>query len=992
MKRFAAIILIVTLVAVSAGFTAYAADEYVYTYTVSGDEATITGVSEIPEDSAEIVIPSYVSDGTDEYTVTAIKADAFNGNTSLKGELVLPATLKSVGNNAFKGCTGITAVIIEDGAAIKFGTAVFQNSNGIKYVKFPKGTDISGANNIFNGAIKGTGNLIELAEGVTTMPYQAFRQSDGLVSLVMPSTMTDIRLAAFFINQYLEELYVLAEDVNFLSTDSFDAKVNSNTSVGLNPVTGTKGMGSLTTAGSTKIYVANADVKKAFMDKGWPLENRIEVMAHKAAFFYDSYNQPLKVEDEDDDGYITLPEPRGRDGYKFLYWEIGNAKYFPGETYGIKNSIAVTGKWAKDTEAKTVLYKNVSSNQQANEFDSAKVGRIVCTELANKEVKLTFTDASDKAVTKTAVFDSKGKWINFDDATLYKKVVMPDGYDYSKLYILVNAENGFKADIELRDPQVIAMPKIDGVDDVSAFTWTSSNPTVVSVSDGVVTGLASGTATITVSYGDESFSFDAEAFGEMAIYIKNGQEAEYLADKAKVFSAINTAVKNEDSSALKAVFTSTGDASLSYIKDIDTSTLPADDTELTALAERLISYGEFDFSSTDKVSEFIQTLTTEIAVGEVNSLADTVAVENALGINNGYYSLPLENEYYLEHKEDILAKFVNYTAVNVNGLREDFKEAYVMTAVEKAVTDSGYTVLREVVNGCVDEIGYDTEHYEDINTAAFHKQLLKDIKDGKIETVTDLKEYIDKSEGVESSGGSGGGSGGGGGGGSLGGGGSVAPVSPSTGDTTFVTENDYEEMADVELPKDTSSVFADVETDRWSYEAIQYLVAKKIISGYEDGTFKPQSKITRAEFIKLISNTFGFEYAQAEGENVFSDVAAYDWYYKDVITAYNNKIVYGDNGRFNPNEEITRQEMAAMLYRAIVASGVEFETVSGVNITDRSTIADWAYTPVFQLVGMDIISGYEDGTFKPANRATREEVAKLIYGVAVKLENVKEAE
>ena len=170
-------------------------------------------------------------------------------------------------------------------------------------------------------------------------------------------------------------------------------------------------------------------------------------------------------------------------------------------------------------------------------------------------------------------------------------------------------------------------------------------------------------------------------------------------------------------------------------------------------------------------------------------------------------------------------------------------------------------------------------------------------------------------------------------------------------------------------------------------------MAKKIISGYEDGTFKPQNKITRAEFIKLISNTFGFEYEQADAENVFADVDVNAWYYKDLIASYNNKIVYGDNNScFNPNAEITRQEMATILYRAIVAAGVEFETVSAVKLTDSNNIAEWAYTPVFQLVGMNIINGYDDCSFKPANKATREEVAKLIYSVAVKLENVKEAE
>lgn len=120
---------------------------------------------------------------------------------------------------------------------------------------------------------------------------------------------------------------------------------------------------------------------------------------------------------------------------------------------------------------------------------------------------------------------------------------MPSGYDYSELYILTNADSGFKKEMELRSPQVVVMPKIVGETDVSKFTWTSSNPTVVSVSNGVVTGLASGTATITVSYGAVSYTFDVEAAGEMAIAIKNNKQPEYLEDKKLVFNAINTAIK-----------------------------------------------------------------------------------------------------------------------------------------------------------------------------------------------------------------------------------------------------------------------------------------------------------------------------------------------------------------------------------------------------------------------------------------------------------------
>ena len=115
---------------------------------------------------------------------------------------------------------------------------------------------------------------------------------------------------------------------------------------------------------------------------------------------------------------------------------------------------------------------------------------------------------------------------------------------------------------------------------------------------------------------------------------------------------------------------------------------------------------------------------------------------------------------------------------------------------------------------------------------------------------------------------------------------------------------------------------------------------------------------------------------------MFNDVGKDDWYYNSVISAYDKGIVTGDaNGSFNPNTEITRQEMAAIIYRAMVAAEINADTVRSVNLTDKESIDDWAYMPVTQLVNMGIVNGYEDGAFKPFNSATREEAAKLIYEV-----------
>ncbi len=120
-----------------------------------------------------------------------------------------------------------------------------------------------------------------------------------------------------------------------------------------------------------------------------------------------------------------------------------------------------------------------------------------------------------------------------------------------------------------------------------------------------------------------------------------------------------------------------------------------------------------------------------------------------------------------------------------------------------------------------------------------------------------------------------------------------------------------------------NSTFVDVKEDEWFYSYVTDLASKGIIKGYEleDGTFdfKPQNNITRAEFLKLIVECMGYE---ESAHPVFSDVPENEWFYTVVSTAAKNGVIsteeYGEN--LNPNEIITRKEVARLLVKA---TGVE---------------------------------------------------------------------
>lgn len=174
--------------------------------------------------------------------------------------------------------------------------------------------------------------------------------------------------------------------------------------------------------------------------------------------------------------------------------------------------------------------------------------------------------------------------------------------------------------------------------------------------------------------------------------------------------------------------------------------------------------------------------------------------------------------------------------------------------------------------------------------------------------------------------------------------------------------------------------FADLRDAEWAREAIYALSNKEIINGYDDGDFRPNSNITREEFVKIIVcafslNTFG-------SGNSFVDVPQEHWAYNYISSAGRNGIVKGDeNGAFGIGQNITRQDMAVIIYNVLELSGKAEDFEINEEFSDAKSIADYAKKSVNALKAYKISDGYTDGTFMPLNNATRAEAAQLIYKV-----------
>ncbi|MEK3899529.1 S-layer homology domain-containing protein [Paenibacillus sp. FSL R7-0179] len=176
----------------------------------------------------------------------------------------------------------------------------------------------------------------------------------------------------------------------------------------------------------------------------------------------------------------------------------------------------------------------------------------------------------------------------------------------------------------------------------------------------------------------------------------------------------------------------------------------------------------------------------------------------------------------------------------------------------------------------------------------------------------------------------------------------------------------------------SSKTFGDT-TGHWAQSAIELLASKLVITGTSSTAFSPAQSITRAEFAALITRSLGL--APAATATAFSDVRAGAWYTDAVQTAASAGLITGyTDGSFKPGSPITRQEMAAVLSKAMKYTGKTLTSDPAVlaKFRDASSIPAWSRAAVAEIAAAGIIQGTPDGAFAPAKLATRAEAATML--------------
>lgn len=172
--------------------------------------------------------------------------------------------------------------------------------------------------------------------------------------------------------------------------------------------------------------------------------------------------------------------------------------------------------------------------------------------------------------------------------------------------------------------------------------------------------------------------------------------------------------------------------------------------------------------------------------------------------------------------------------------------------------------------------------------------------------------------------------------------------------------------------------FTDVKQDDWFYESVAWGYKNNLITGVTQTEFAPYNDVTRAMLVTML-----YRYSQSKsvfGGEVFGDVPQTEWYYNSVMWAYKNKLVNGvGNNNFAPNDNITREQAAKILYEFAGLQKMNTATKGAVlDFSDSEKISDWAYDAMCWAVENEYINGRGEKILAPQGNANRAEIITIL--------------
>jgi len=182
-----------------------------------------------------------------------------------------------------------------------------------------------------------------------------------------------------------------------------------------------------------------------------------------------------------------------------------------------------------------------------------------------------------------------------------------------------------------------------------------------------------------------------------------------------------------------------------------------------------------------------------------------------------------------------------------------------------------------------------------------------------------------------------------------------------------------------------ANAFTDINSEHWAYEKVKLMQEKEIISGFEDGTFRPDTSVTREQFASILVKTLGLTNIYANIE--FEDVEGHRWS-KDAIkiaSPYLTGYQIDNKYYFRPSEPAVREDMAVAVVKAKGLESQEPNYAVLDKFSDKDKISEGVKKYVAIAVENEIMNGNANGTFNPLGSLTRAEITALMYNVMEKV-------
>ena len=475
-------------------------------------------------------------------------------------------------------------------------------------------------------------------------------------------------------------------------------------------------------------------------------------------------------------------------------------------------------------------------------------------------------------------------------------------------------------------------PVYDPVD--ASYTdveWSTSDASIATVVDGVVTAHTSGNATITATYKADPTK---TAKCSIAIY-------DYKAD-----------FKSSDLSAFIVRYFG--------MISVDMTLMTKNNAEQMALAKAAINVDKF--TSDALGNEINKQLATQL----VSATTTATDAEKAISDYNKYIGLEFDgwlDDVKSESKPAIYQTIADGTFASAEKLIETYNKAVIVAQINDVAFSAEIQGILEKYSEYVKKYGINLSAYETLIDTDFADSLLGTYANWEAFASAYKSAIItytpDEGDSDGGSGGFGGGSGGGKGGGTV--------------LVQFTPEVDNALLPQV-TPEASKAIFTDLDDAKWAIEYIEPLAKLGHINGKTENKFCPNDNIKREEVVKILVSALGLDTSDVKAS--FTDVNAGAWYAPYLAAAKENGIINGNpDGSFGVNDNITREELATMIYRAskLLASATD------VQFADEAQIADYAKEAVSTLVAAGVINGKGDNNFAPKANATRAEASKIIY-------------